>query len=104
VPGGKVTTFDTFMSPHIQTLKKPNESGLIVEIASTAAEIVGLSDALLYPRQNPEIGDQAGYEYRLAWTRTYSKRCKLLENSSRGSGPFLRGWSKECCASLVLFR
>jgi hypothetical protein len=84
VPGGKVTTFDTFMSPHIQTLMKPNGSGLIVEIASKASEIVGLSDALLYPHQNPEKGGQAEFEYRLAWTRIYSKRCKLLENSSRG--------------------
>ena len=79
-----VPTFDTFMNPQIQALKELGGSGTIEEIASTTAEIVGLSDEQLDQLHNPEKGSLTEFEYRLAWTRTYLKKYSLLENSTRG--------------------
>ena len=80
----KVPTFDRFMNPVIQALKKLGGSGTIEEINNTATEIARLSDEQLEVLHDPEKGSQTEVEYRLAWARTYLKKYGVLENSSRG--------------------
>jgi len=79
-----VPTFDKFMNPVIQALKKLGGSGTIEEINNTATEIAGVSDKQLEVLHDPEKGSQTEAEYRLAWARTYLKKYGILENSSRG--------------------
>jgi restriction system protein len=80
----KVPTFDRFMNPVIQALRKLGGSGTIEEINNTATEIARLSDEQLEVLHDPEKGSQTEVEYRLAWARTYLKKYGVLENSSRG--------------------
>lgn len=79
----QLPTFDEFMQPAVQALKDLGGSGTIEEINSRVFEIMKLPDAVL---QVPHGNDQAGseVEYRMAWTRTYLKKARVLVNSERG--------------------
>jgi restriction system protein len=81
--GRQLPTFDEFMQPAVQALKDLGGSGTIEEINNRVFELMRLPDAVL---QVPHGDDQAGseVEYRMAWTRTYLKKARLLVNSERG--------------------
>ncbi|MBI1255932.1 MAG: restriction endonuclease [Chloroflexi bacterium] len=80
----KVPTFDKLMNPTIAALKLLGGSGTIEEINAKAIETANLSPAQLEILHDPEKGGQTEVEYRLAWARTYLKKCDILENSVRG--------------------
>lgn len=80
----KVPTFDMLMNPTIGALKALGGSGTIEEINAKALEIANLSPEQLEVLHNPDKGGQTEIEYRLAWARTYLKKCNVLENSVRG--------------------
>ena len=80
----KVPTFDMLMNPTIAALKALGGSGTIEEINAKAVEIANVSQEQLEVLHNPDKGGQTEIEYRLAWARTYLKKCGILENSIRG--------------------
>ena len=80
----KLPTYDALMNPLLQAVQALGGSGTIEEINSKVAEIAGLSDEQLEVLHNPEKGGMTEIEYRLTWSRTYLKKCGILENSSRG--------------------
>lgn len=79
-----VPTYDSMMNPLMEALRNLGGSGTIEEIYNEIANLLHLSDEQLEVLHNPEKGTQTEVEYRLAWTRTYLKKCGLLENSTRG--------------------
>lgn len=79
-----IPAFDYFMNPIIDALKMLGGSGTIEEINAKVVEITKLSDRQLEVLHNIQKGGQTEVEYRLAWARTYLKKCGLLENSTRG--------------------
>ncbi len=80
----RVPTFDLLMNPTIAALKALGGSGTVEEINAKAVEIANLSSEQLEVLHNPDKGGQTEVEYRLAWARTYLKKCNILENSVRG--------------------
>jgi restriction system protein len=85
MPETFIPTYDVLMTPILQALKSLGGSGTIEEINDKVAEIAKLSDEQLEVLHDPKKGGgQTEIEYRLAWARTYLKRCGVLENSSRG--------------------
>ncbi len=80
----RVPTFDMLMNPTIEALKALGGSGTIEEINAKAVEIATLSPQQLEVLHNPDKGGYTEVEYRLAWARTYLKKCDILENSVRG--------------------
>lgn len=80
----RIPPYDQLFNPTIQALQALGGSGTIEEIAIKVAEIMNLSDEQVELIHNPEKGNQTQLEYRLAWSRTYLKKCGILENSSRG--------------------
>ena len=80
----RVPTFDMLMNPTLAALKVLGGSGTIEEINARAIELADLSPEQLEVIHNPEKGGQTEVEYRLAWARTYLKKCDILENSVRG--------------------
>lgn len=79
-----IPTFDRLVDPVIQALKALGGSGTIEEINHKAAETAGLSDEELDVLHDPDRAAQTEVEYRLAWSRTYLKKCGVVENSCRG--------------------
>jgi restriction system protein len=80
----RVPTFDMLMNPTIDALKALGESGTIEEINAKAIELANISQEQLEVLHNAARGGQTEIEYRLAWARTYLKKCGILENSVRG--------------------
>jgi restriction system protein len=78
-----VPTFDAFMNPVLEALRRLGGSGTIEEIHDEVANIMRLSDEQLEVIHDPERGTRTQVEYRLAWARTYLKNYGILENSSR---------------------
>lgn len=72
------------MNPTIAALKLLGGSGTIEEINAKAIETANLSAEQLEVIHDPDKGGQTEVEYRLAWARTYLKKCDILENSVRG--------------------
>ncbi len=70
------------MWPTVKALRAKGGTARIDEISEHVIEQIGLSDeqqALIQPGHSMSI-----INYRLAWTRTYLKNVKAVENSSRG--------------------
>lgn len=65
------TTYDTFMTLLIKSLKDLGVSGTIEKITSGLAEIVGHSEAQLDLLNNPGGGVQIRFEHCFAWTKNY---------------------------------
>jgi restriction system protein len=85
----EIPTYDSLMIPLLYSLLELGGSGSIDEIDEKVFKITGLSEEVI----NIPHGDSGGrgeVSYRLAWTRTYLKHYKLIENSSRGI------WSTKC--------
>lgn len=78
-----VPTYDEFLIPILEALKKLGGSGTINEINEAVYEIADLDPEVLEIPHN-EDGLQSKVDYRLAWARTYLKKYGLIDNSSRG--------------------
>ena len=79
-----VPTYDQMMNPALNALVKLGGSGTVSEILDVASDILELSDQQREVLHSPGKSSQSEVAYRLAWTRTYLKKCGLLDNSSRG--------------------
>jgi restriction system protein len=75
-------SFDHYMVPVVNSLKKRGGSATIEELEDDVAQELHLSDALLsVPHKN---SSQSQFQYELAWVRTYLKKTGLATNSERG--------------------
>tara|TARA_B110000908_G_C10128451_1_gene391028 strand:- start:33 stop:908 length:876 start_codon:yes stop_codon:yes gene_type:complete len=79
----KVPTHDKMMIPTLEALKLLGGSGTIQEINEKVYEIAGYEDDIL-ELPHDKNGVQTKIEYRLSWARTYLKKFKLIDNSTRG--------------------
>ncbi len=77
-----VPTFDAMLIPTIQALQILGGSGTTKEIYDQVAQILKLPDEVLEIPHGSS--SQTEVEYRLAWSRTYLKKYRLLQNSARG--------------------
>lgn len=77
-----VPTFDALFNPTLDAIRDLGGSASIAEIANRVIENLRLPTEII---QIPHgRGRQTEVEYRLAWSRTYLKKCGLLDNSERG--------------------
>lgn len=76
--------FDVLMNPLINALIALGGSGSIDEINEKVVELEQFDESITSILHNPEKSNQTELDYRLAWARTYLKKCGFLENSSRG--------------------
>lgn len=79
-----VPRFTFFMNYVLEALRELGGSGTIEEINAKVARLANLTDEQLEVLHNPERSSQTKFEYRNAWTRTYLKKCGLIDNSERG--------------------
>jgi restriction system protein len=77
-------TFDRLMNPLIEALRRLGGSGSVDEIYDKVIELESITEDILSKMHDPERSNQTEVGYRLAWARTYLKKCGLIENSSRG--------------------
>jgi restriction system protein len=80
----KMPTFDFMMNPLLKALHELGGSGTISEIDGKVLELLSLPEEIQNIPHNPGKSDKSEVEYRLAWTKTYLKKCGLIENSGRG--------------------
>src|ERR1041384_3680252 len=80
----KVPTYDELMNPLLKAIRDLGGSGSTDEIYEKVAESLLLPEDILSMPHSPETGNQTEIGYRLAWARTYLKKYRNLENSSRG--------------------
>lgn len=69
--------------PTLRALETLGGSGTIEEINEAVYVIAEISDDILAVPHS-EDGVQSEVDYELAWSRTYLKKAKLIDNSSRG--------------------
>jgi len=79
-----IPSYSAFMNHLIQALKKLGGSGTVGEINSKTAEVAGLSNEQRRVLHDPEKSERTEVECQLGWTRTYLKKCGVIENPSRG--------------------
>jgi len=72
------------MNPLLKALRDLGGSATNEELENKVAEIMRLTDEQLEVLHNPTKGGQTQFQYRLAWARTYLKKCGIIDNSSRG--------------------
>src|SRR6266567_3519184 len=72
---------DLFL-PFVKALQLLGGSGTTDEIYEKVVQILNLPDEVAAV-QHGDTG-RTEVEYRLAWSRTYLKKCGLVENSARG--------------------
>jgi restriction system protein len=72
------------MNPLITALRDLGGSGSIEEIYEKVIEKLKLPEDVLSMLHDPEASNATEIQYRLAWARTYLKKCGILTNSSRG--------------------
>jgi restriction system protein len=78
----EVPSREALFLPTVQALQLLGGSGTTDEIHEKVVEILDLPDEVAaIPHGNT---GRTKVEYRLAWSRTYLKKCGLVENSSRG--------------------
>jgi restriction system protein len=81
-PRSKVPTFDELLWPTIKALKATGGSASNEELLAKVIEIEG------YPEEVQSFAHtdhrQTKLNYNLAWAKSYLKRAKALENSTRG--------------------
>ena len=76
--------YHAMFNPVLQALRDLGGSGSISEINEKASELIGVPQNLLDVLHNSEQGNTTEVEYRLGWARTYLKKFRLIQNSSRG--------------------
>lgn len=80
----EVPTFDNYMRPIIDALRKLGGSATIQELYESVVDEMRLTDQQLSILHDPDRGNQTEVGYRMAWARTYLKKAGFLENSERG--------------------
>lgn len=80
----KMPTFDALMNPLLDALLALGGSGSIDEIYEKVLELENIDEEISSIPHNQEKSNQTEVAYRLAWARTYLKKYRFLENSSRG--------------------
>ena len=80
----KIPTYDQLMNPILRALRALGGSGSIEEIYDKVVAQENLNDQILAAIHNPDRSTGTEVAYRLAWARTYLKKCGFLENSARG--------------------
>jgi restriction system protein len=80
----KMPTFDFMMNPLLKALHELGGSGTISEIDGKVIEILNLPEEIQNVPHNPDKSNKSEVEYRLAWTKTYLKKCGFIENSRKG--------------------
>lgn len=76
--------FHALFEPTLSALKALGGSGSVDEIAAKVLDSLDVSQEVLDRLHNPGQGNQTEIEYRLAWARTYLKKCGFIDNSTRG--------------------
>lgn len=76
-------TFDELIIPTLKAMEKLGGSGTIEEINENVYQIANISEETLQILHD-ENGLQSEVDYRLAWSRTYLKKYRLIDNSARG--------------------
>ena len=77
-----VPRFTELMNPTLEAIRSSGGSASIKEITLRVVDMMNLSsEEVEVPHGN---GRQTELEYRLAWTRTYLKQFRLIDNSERG--------------------
>lgn len=79
-----VPQYHALMNPLLKALRDLGGSATNEELENKVAEIMRLTDEQLEVLHNPTKGGQTQFQYRLAWARTYLKKCGIIDNSSRG--------------------
>lgn len=79
-----VPKYYELMNPLLQALKGLGGSGSNEEIFEKVSELLNLPEEVLSLPHKPEKDSRSEVEYRLAWARTYLKKCGIIDNSSRG--------------------
>jgi restriction system protein len=68
-------------NPTIEALKKLGGSAAVTELEDKVASLLNLSESDI---NEIHKGNRTKFGYRLAWARSYLKRCGLIDNSARG--------------------
>lgn len=76
--------YDQLYNPVLEALRALGGSGTLHEINAKVIELMNLPDDVISLPHNLEQGNQTELEYRLAWVRTYLKKCGFINNSTRG--------------------
>lgn len=84
MPDITMITYDQLMQPLLNALHDLGGSGSNDEIYEKVVELEQLDDEMLSILHNPDRSSQTEVGYRLAWARTYLKKARLIDNSSRG--------------------
>lgn len=79
-----VPQYHALMNPLLKALRDLGGSATNEELENKVAEIMRITDEQLEVLHNPTKGGQTQFQYRLAWARTYLKKCGIIDNSSRG--------------------
>src|SRR4051812_2223178 len=77
-----IPSVDSLLLPTVKALQLLGGSGTTDEIYDKVVQTPGLPDEVVAVPHG-ETG-RTEVEYRLAWSRTYLRKCGLLENSARG--------------------
>ena len=80
----EMPTFDALFAPLLAALRALGGSGSVEEIYAKTIELAGITEEVASQLHDPDKGNMTEVAYRLAWARTYLRKCGLLENSSRG--------------------
>ena len=94
-----IPQYHALFEPTFTALKASGGSGSVEEIDGKVLDSLDVPKDALERLHNPEQGNKTEIEYRLAWARTYLKKCGLINNSTRGSGP-LRIKRSDCARSI----
>lgn len=78
-----VPTFDRLLNPTLAALRRLGGSASITELLEQIVEDLQLPQEVAEQAHSGR-GNQTELEYRLAWSRTYLKKYRVIENSSRG--------------------
>jgi len=78
-----VPTFDQLMNPTLAALRSLGGSASIPELVERVIADLQLPREVV-EQPHPGSNSWTELEYRLAWARTYLKKCGLINNSSRG--------------------
>ena len=76
--------YHALFKPTLDALRALGGSGSVDEIAEKVLDSLDVSKGALERLHNPDQGNQTEIEYRLAWARTYLKKCGFINNSTRG--------------------
>ena len=78
-----IPSFEQMIKPVLLALKELGGEAKVSELDSKAVELMGLSETIVsIPHKDSQ--NRTEVSYRLAWARTYLKKCGLIKNEERG--------------------